>query len=382
MKKIILYGAPLKVNERYWFPYLNAVYSFGVLDKKIKKEFALPTAEVYGFQDLERNGSKIILSPCHAKNMAVYDTEQGYIKIVDIGCMEQAAYCHEIAVFKNKVFILPSVLENGILVLDEGNKVHKIFVNQWEKDAAEHIRIAKFAIQDKYMWITSCDSNQVLRLDMINETYELIEINVNSRGFTGISVDGANIWIADFSTGNLIRYNTGTGALKEFRAPDELNCKLPKACAVHNHLFIFDRCIISTPAMSGQMTVLDKRTEQYQIIKNSFFDTAAGDNKNLYPASSFAKKIDEKTLWVQRSSDGEIANINVQDLTYTTFSLALEEDKIEDILTNLCNRRDLTYKEQDEVTVRDMIYYVKNLDKSLQKQKYIENGTKIWKQLI
>lgn len=376
MKKAVFYSAPLKIDERYWFPYLNAVYSFGISDKKVRKEFTLPTTEVYGYQGIGKVKNKIVLSPCHAGAIAIYDLKQGNMKAVDVGCGGQSAFCHTVEVYQNKVFILPSISQNGILVLDDENKIHRISVNKW--GTGEYVRIVKSAIQDRYMWITSCDSNQVLKLDMETENYELIQINVKSKGYTGIAVEEADIWLADVSTGNLIQYNTISSMIEEFKAP-EIECNLSRVCAIHNHLFVFDRYILSTPAMSRRMILFDKETEQCQIVKGNFFESTVND---LYPASSFALKIDQQTLWVQRSLDGEIASINVEDLGYTTFSIAFGENDIKEMLKTLYDCENLAYVERSEVSVEELICYIQKTADPRRRRNRVENGKKIWKQLV
>ncbi len=379
--KIVLYEAPVKIKERYWFPYLNTVYSLGITDKKIKKEFNLPTMEVYGFHSLTAFGNKVILSPSHAQHIAVYDMERDYVELVDFGCKNQYAYYHMIFSFEEKIFILPSLVESGILVLDKEKRVHKINVDWYGGKAGERIRILKCAAQDKYLWITTCDSNQLIKLNMINEQYELVEIETHVQGYTGIAIDNENIWLAEASMGDLIQYNSMNGKLKRFKAPNELDYNLFETCSVHSQLHIFDKCIISTPALAGQMTIFDKKTEQYRIIKNSFLDPVLDWKNNyrsgMYSTSSFSKKIDENTLWIQRNADGEIASINVEELTYATFSVAFEEKEIEDMLERLYRCGKTEFKEQNIISVKALINYVKTTDNDLRKQEYMNYGVKI-----
>ncbi len=338
-RKVVLYHPPVKIGSKYWFCYANVLYSYDESSGKINRECKLNYENLQGsllqlnlFCYMENSGNKIILAPFYAKDAAVYDCEAKEINYINLDREEVYAWYRNIVIYGNKIFFLPGITHSDILVLEKLNSVRYIKLKNWNAKVEKEECTSEYIIQGRYLWVTAYYSNQVLKMDMDSERYELIEIDKDSFGFTGIALDNECLWLAESSTGALVQYDTRSGETKKYQAPEELDYNSVNKSYVHLNLFDFDKCIVSVPALSNKMTVLNKETGKIEIVKIDFFDSVMNRKSNYKygnsASSSFGKKIDSKTLWVQRAYDGEIACINIDNWTYSTFSLSIKESEI------------------------------------------------------
>lgn len=385
--EVVLYASPMKVDEKYWFPYVNVLYSYDVISGEIKREheFDFSNEQYNAYCYSMHIGRNIVLSPFRARDIAVYDMETHKMKFLE--WENQAAYTmyRDIASFGDKLFLLPGIGKSDILVLDGLQSVRPISLINWDGNTKGDEWTSEYAIQDKYLWITAHYSNQVLKMDMDTEQYELVTICEESAGYTGIVIDNEYLWLAESSTGAFVRYNTQDGRAKKFDAPVGLDYNSADKSYVHLSLFNFEKSIISIPALCGSMTILDKETGNLDIVDIDFFDSIADSKANYkygnYTTSSFGKKIDETTLWVQRALDGEIACIDIGSLTYTTFCLELDKEELDDIRARLYRSGELALAEDRLTSLSSMLNFLKDTDENVSRQSFSNIGVKIWEEL-
>lgn len=383
-ENMVIYAAPLKIGSKYWFSYAGLIFNYDEVSKELRKEyhFNLYNGQENVYSYLTNIGPKIIFSPFCMGRIAIYDIETQQTEFLFDEGSNEFLYYRNIVAVKEKTFLLPGRSDCDILVLDKLRNVRHISIADWHFKGENCERTSEYVKQDRYLWITAHYSNQVLKLNVDTEQYELIEIGKDCIGFTGITIDGEYLWLAESSTGAFLRYNTFSGEVRYFNAPSELNFNSSTKNYVHLSLFNFEKYIVSVPALCGNMAVLNKKTEEFDIAKIDFFNAITNCRRSYeygnYTTCSFGKKINENTLWVQRASDGEIAIVNVEDFTYTTFSFKLKEKEIKDICTNLYNNKGSMLCENRIVSLNSMFCFLKNHNENDINRDSCYIGADIW----
>lgn len=365
----------VEVEGKYWFSYKDAIYSYDAFNMEVTKEqdLKIPDMGNCAFWGIANLGRKLFLSPLHTKDIAIYNIETKQTSFVNLGNGDDYSWYRRTVVFEKKIFMLPQ-FNSGFLILDEVGNIGRVHIDGWHIKE-KYVEITSgYVVQDRYLWITAHCSNQVLKLDMYTEQYELIAIGDDSVGYTGITSDGEYLWLAESNTGALIRYGIQDGEAKKFCAPDDLDYNSAQYSYVHWQLFNFEKYIVSIPALCDKMTVLDKETHEFRCVCIDFFDAVKESSPNymqkFFSTSNFGIKIDEATLWVQRSLDGRLAAINIKDFTYKTFALELVGD------IRLYTAGSISY--ESKITSLDsFLYYLKDVGKSMERN-HANVGAEIW----
>lgn len=383
-RAIVLYAPPVEIGGKYWFPFANALFSYDKSNMEVAREqiFNVPNGQAYSYNYIATEGSKIVLSPFYAKDIAIFD-----IKTRDISFQEWErgnlySYYRNAVFFNDKVFLLPGVLHDDILVLDNVMSIRRVSIANWVDKVKKHERTSEYAVQEKYLWVTAHSSNQVLKLDMETEKYELVTICEDSIGYTGIILDGEDLWLAESNTGAFVRYDTRNGDAVKYDAPSGLDYNSSEKSYVYMGLFDFENYVVSIPALCNKMTILNKETGKFEILNIDFFDSDTRGKENYkhgnYSTSSFGMKADEKTLWVQRRLDGVIACINIDDFTYSTFMLELSEEDIDDIYTEFYRLENATVSESGLISLSSFIHFLKETDEDTKQRNNSHHGADIW----
>ncbi len=383
--KAVIY-AMVKADGKFWFPYKSAIYSYDESDMKVVKEyeFELPKASQSLFYDIVNIGKKLVLSPFCTKYIAVYDMETRHMDFLDVGGNDQHTWYRNIVVYKEKLFVLPGGPDSDVLVVDGLRDVRRIHIDNWADSVKKNQCTSEHVIQDKYLWATAYYSDQVLKLNMETEKYELIRVGKGSAGYTGIAIDDSYIWLAESSTGAVIRYNVNNKDIKKICMPIELDYNSTNKNYVHLNLFDFDQYIISIPALCNKMIRIRKETLDSEFIEIDFFNAVLRNKFNYrygnYTSSNFGKKINETTLWVQRTYDGQIANINIEDFTYKAFDLTLTEITYGEMYRQLYNSGNIN-GESEETSLHSFVFSLKETE-SNKTENAISTGMEIWRKIV
>ena len=385
---VVLYAPPIKIGGKYWFSYANRIYSYDEFDMKVTREhiFTAPSVRIYPYGYpycfTANVGNKIILAPHCARDVAVYDIGTKNMSFFELESRNTSSYYRNIAAYGDKVFLLPALQGSDILVLDNLRCIRRIKLANWNGNIKKSESTSEYVIQGRYLWVTAHYSSQVLKLDMETEKYELIAIGKDSIGYTGIALDGECLWLAESNTGAFVRYDTCNGNTLKFTAPAELDYNSVEKSYVHMGLFDFETYIISTPALCNKMTILNKETGKLEILKIDFFDSIIGSKAKYkfgnYQTSCFGMKVDDKTLWVQRTLDGVIACINMKDFTYSMFTLELSEEDIDDICTEIYRLESEAVSESGPISLSSFIHFLKETDEDTNRQSKSHHGVDIW----
>lgn len=383
----ILYSAPIKIGKTYWFTYGDVIYCFEQDRFKIEKvqELHIPDIHPNAYCYMTGADNQIIFSPFYAKDIAVYDTRTGSIQYIDWGYKNRYAYYRNVAAYGGKIFLLPGVMDGDIIVVDERKKIRHIRIADWNCNTQRSEWTSESVIQGRYLWVTAHYSSQILKLDMDTEQYEFCQTHGHATGYTGIAADRDILWLAESATGAIVKYQIQTGDTEIFQAPDTLGCCKTGKKYVHSGLYDFDNYVVTIPALSDQMTALNKQTGECRTVDTDFFDPVTKDGRYQYENSSlcsFGTKADDATLWVQRALDGEIACMTVGDtFSYHTFSLRLDPLHMSGMRERIYSCDGEIFLENDLTTLNSLLFYIKNTGTDNGMQGVSGVGPRIWEKL-
>ncbi|MFR2694515.1 MAG: hypothetical protein ACLTBV_31860 [Enterocloster bolteae] len=175
----------------------------------------------------------------------------------------------------------------------------------------------------EYLWISAPYTNQLLRFSMADSTYAFFTAGEEDTGYSGMAVDKDCIWLAEVKTRDVVRWDIRTGETRRFRVSGRLSSRkwrydeLPYATGLLN----MGQYLVIIPSFSNGIIRFDKATGGMTVLAAEFFGQADLEANGYCPqyhgTCSFAKKMDDKTILVQRCRDGKTAAINVEDNTYT-----------------------------------------------------------------
>lgn len=297
--------------------------------------------------------------------------------------------CRKVAVYGNKIFFLP--LDNGMileydLLTDEWAK-HIDCIIQLKEEIQEDFYedIYDYAIYEHFLILTASYTNKVLRFDMETGLYKLLEIGNKNDGYSGIVYDGTDIWLAEVHSGRLVRYNLVSGEQMHYEMPDELSLqrKGQNRKIVHSALVDMGKWIVTVPGFTNGMVRVNKETGKTELLIEEFWADAEryvnGYMPHLYFASYFAKKLDEKTMCVQRRSDLAIAIINVESGQYEVKHPAMTQESFrrfmedQDGFEKIDTMREFSRKESSLFSLRQFFEELANGNLQQIKKRQLES---------
>lgn len=254
-------------------------------------------------------------------------------------------YCQRIICYENRMFYVP-YLRNPMMEYNCNTKEWKI--HQSCMDAllmgAKDKALAQKAINrelgitcgsqaaDGYLWVTAPYTNQILQFSMADGTYSLHEVDKKDSGYSGIAVDRDYVWLAEVKNGDVVRWNRQTGETCRFCVSGIVAVRkrryeeMPYSVGLIN----MGKWLIIGPVFANGLVKLDKETGEVFSLAADFFEYADQEANDYCPeyhgTCSFAKRVDDTTLLVQRRRDGKAAAIHVEDNTWSAFEPSLTSE--------------------------------------------------------
>lgn len=276
----------------------------------------------------------IYLSPDWSGSPAVFHSDNQTFELMTEE-LEVNFRCRKIISFENKIFYLPA--RNNCII--EYNTDTKSWIQHTEciyelgyNAALPEAATFDYVIHKEYIWISATYTNRVLQFSMRDCTYSIHHIGGENHGYSGIAMDEGNLWLAEVHSGNIVRWNRYTKKLMEISMPDEFSMWRQDNVRDFAHLYLIDmgESIVTIPGFSNCMVKLDKKSGKATMLIQDFWKnvgkTVNGYIPEIYASSDFAKKINDSTIWVQRSYDEAVAIVNVEEEAYEVFYPALSEE--------------------------------------------------------
>lgn len=238
------------------------------------------------------------------------------------------AFCQwqRVIAYKNKLYYLPAVGDE-IWIYNYREKswtsTEECILALKQDVAVTGTAVAASDVEGQYLWITAEYTNRIIRYDMKNDSYQLLTVGPEQYGYTGIVVNGDKVWLAEAHTGNVLCLNITIGSLQEYKKPDDFYSWLQEngRGVVYANFFDMGDYLVATPCFSNVMMKMDKTTGEMTRLVPEFWESVVNAYNGYHPrinsVCSFAKKIDETHIAVQRFYDGALAIVDIISGEYT-----------------------------------------------------------------
>lgn len=283
---------------------------------------------------------KIYMTPIYDTKARCYDIQ--YNAIEDIMHLSTDSYlCRSIHHYKSKWYYTPWLTDSVIEYSSEKGKI------RYENG----IRLLKENVQQtygetiwdtvqlgRYLWMTANYTNRVLRFDMETGKEEIFAIGEDTFGYSGVTIDGDDLWLAEVATGNLLSWNIETKKTKIYPMPKEFiswRSSLGRAIA-HTKILSIGNYIVTIPGHANGMVKLNKETGEISMLLPEIWKDAITSSNGYHPrkncVSMFAKKIDENSFYVQRYWDNMLFCIQVDTESYEEIIPKLSEETYQELM--------------------------------------------------
>lgn len=274
---------------------------------------------------LENYNDNILLCPFDASESVFYDKmKQKFVSTPvkdaeSISAMKMFRYKTSIFyVSSYKNLILEWQIETGKCIRYEG-----IYSELYGRYHRKHSTYIWGAVSDgKYIFITSIDSNKLLKFNMETKRGTIHKLGNKQERFSGISCDSEYIYVAETQTGNIKCFDKQLAYVYTIRMPEEFKIisNMDIVIVAHNKIVDMKEWIITIPFIGNSMVKINKRSKETKVLMPEFWTEESimpnGSMSWKRNLATFAKVQNGKTLLVQRLADGALAELNVESETY------------------------------------------------------------------
>lgn len=335
--------------------------------------------------------NKVVLAPCSAKEIAVYDIEKDtFLKIPlrDVEELHSKIRYKEIAKFwtietyKRNVYIMahyyPSIIRISMLnyevtYIDEP-------IKQLDKSAVviEAPYLTEGIVEDHTAILPCCCANAFLKFDLVTENYVIEQIPFTGKGFNGICKSGENYWLVPRMAGNILKYNSKRYITSEYdRFPENMvfgNIPFATPIAYKNKLYIppiHSSSFLVVDMKSGKMDTIN---ELIPIINGNLLDYAKAGDKVKIPIIKDGKLF----FFCSRDYQAYIYDIDTGGISH--FYIESDGDEIQDYYQTITfyEKKTFIYYEQKDWEIERYIRFIKNLLGGKNSNKNIDVGNKVY----
>lgn len=300
---------------------------------------------------LMKEDNKLYLSPGMAFQTGRYDFETGEFFVLSSPAefTEEKKFmqCREMISYGDKIFFLPN--KNGAVweycVVTKRWTEHKECVDELRKGLSENVYasasdISGYVREGNLLYMVTSYTNRVLCYDMDSGKHRIYEVGDSGYTYSAIAGSEGIFWLAETVSGKLVKWDKNSNQIQEIAMPKEFGCfsRYDASYYVHSRLFEMGSWIITTPAFSNCMIKVDKLTGKVSLCAKELWDNVEQPCNDYHPQfytiSGFAKKIDENTLWIQRTFDDALIELKVDKEEYRIHYPTMNSQALENLLRN------------------------------------------------
>lgn len=341
-RRIIRFNDALYDNGKWWVVSLDYNGLFCVEDGKWEElRFVGRTGESNKWtcvhSMLEKRGNDIFLCPYDTYNAEVYNVVEQ--KFSEVSNKVDKSICAKMMFhYRTSIFYL---LTYQNLILEYNIKTKKWVgyegVYSELKKCVEN-RYSAFiweAVCDrKYIYIISADSNKLLKFNMVTKEGLTYEIGNKNERFSGIACDSEFIYLAEAKTGKIKCLNKQMQFVSLMEMPDEFDVidydGKGAMLMAHTKLLDMGEWLVTLPFNGNSMVKIHKKTKKSYMLIPEFWEGTMCASKGYRPwkrgLAVFAKKIDEKKVLVQRFFDGALAEVDIENGTYSVYKAKISSE--------------------------------------------------------
>ena len=289
--------------------------------------------------------NKVYYSPLISNSYVKYNHSNKQAKVIasikdeSLGCLEAVRY-------KNRIFYLPS--DNGAIVIcdiaSDRLTYYEDCIAKWKISATKQVVMDYNCAyqEDNIIWLCAEYTNKILKFNMEDMSYEFVKVGEANTSYTAICKKGDYIWLAEYSTGNIVKYSLKNKNVRKFGIPEDVKTwpDYRGRGVAFGRMFPFGDRIIVTPLFSNRMISINTITNEVEtflpeIFGDEYLEISNGYDLNYYEMLNFAMKYEDDTLLIQFAKDRKLYKINMDDCTYTATIPMLTEDSYNRLLADM-----------------------------------------------
>lgn len=302
-----------------------------------------------GYSFLKEINEKIYLSPGMAFDFAVYDgkvpEKEHKLSFPGFDGEKRLLNYMQMVHYEGKIFYLPGkgtgILEYSI---ETGKWVcHTDCIEALKEGIAPELYQCVPDVFDcvrsgNKLWITALYTNRLLCFDMEEGTFRIDAVGEPDWKYSGITLAGEDLWLAECQSGRVLRWNTQTKEVQSYDMPEGFQCRQQMSgnWLAHRAVLNMGDWVITIPAFANATVKVNKKNGEATICAEDFWKDSGLPSNDYHPrlhhGCCFVKQVDEKRIWMQRTSDDALAVLDVETEKYELVYPMLTEKSLEQML--------------------------------------------------
>lgn len=337
-----------KIEDRYYCTAVESsdVFVVGENDwSQVKQKAILPNVSKWGQVSLNGalSGGKIYFSPVFSEEFITYDVERNEATQISTKKGKKILNYRFATSYENKVFYLPCATK----CIAEYDINRDKWIEHYEpiaalqKDVSTQIyeSVIDYCVEGRCIWLCALYTNRVLRFDMENGKYKIYEIGEVDVSYSAISVSENILYLADAKTGAITAWDYKMRQeMRRFEMPDgyQVFDNNQGRNYAHIRLYLKKDRLYAVPGTSNAMVQVDLKTGIVTMVAKEFWEdireTGLCYSPRVHSATSFAKMVDDSTLFIQKRRDASLLELNLETGEYQIHHPQLASGELERLL--------------------------------------------------
>ncbi len=246
---------------------LNLIFKLDAKNYEIKYFTAMPDEDEITerlYNGIITNGEVLLLVPFNAKKIWWYDFEKAkweYINLAGyVEPMLEGKFVGGI-IIREKAYLFGYYYE-GVLLVDLKNKTIRDFLEKEPKKNCSYWG-QSVAWKDDVVYVANRVKNEILKINVEDENYEIVKTPYSNDLYIGIAYDGSSFWLVPHYGSKVYRWDGG----QEFHEVD-LSAVFGSDVGFFNGLCVGKRYVVLY-SPRGRSCIIDKLAERIEFKEES-----------------------------------------------------------------------------------------------------------------
>lgn len=271
-------------------------------------------------------GEQLIFVPCSAKEIAIYHYKSNIIKKLSLQDMKGIG---NDGLYKGMKFLSADLYKNDVWFWGTGYPAvarlnllteELIYYKEWRKwiplEADRGAMFTNAVIREKNGYVPFFCEDAVLKINLDTGSMEKIPVPFLGTGFYWVADDGVDLWFIETNSHSLVRWDPGTGLMKEIKLPYNGKSPItPFQCPIisREKIYLFPNGICDVYVIDRKTNTVNKEEELTELLNIEKEGTAG---------------ILEASLNLQILSDRYLRFICGKDLSWHIYDMHTGRDSI------------------------------------------------------
>lgn len=270
----------VKKGSDIWFAAgnYNGLYKFDIINRKVKRIATFPgelISKSWAFRKVRLWKEKLLFLPAYADAVYLYDMKDGEFDRIDILDEKELSEYQEKCKFQcfemygDWLYLIGHEYHGIIKVNLTSRQVQKIknFPNEVLKniEAGGPCFGSEVLIENNIIYITCMSSNEILMLDVNNDSFRVIEVGNCKNKYNGICKIGNAHYLKICDNDNIVRWEHGNEDCREIELKFDVHFWNRKLCQTKNYIWVYSY-------ISNEIFRIDKNNYDINKIQANYSD--------------------------------------------------------------------------------------------------------------